>query len=91
MKYLAWLAAGVLALERSRQEQALLDDLPWCSYVFLWPPGSLESYDVGRAADSRKNAPLAALACNKDTRKCRRALCGLVSLSKWHLEQHEWS
>ena len=79
------------ALERSRQEQALLDALPWCSYVFLWPPGSLESYAVGRAADKCRNAVPAALASHKDTSTYADAALRRLVLLIWHLEQREWS
>ena len=52
---------------------------------------SLESYAVGRAADSRKNAAPAALAFGKALGSTQADLCRLIALSKWHLEQHEWS
>ena len=79
----------MLALERSREEHTLLDASPWCSYVFLWPRGSLESYDVGRAADSRFRAALVELARGKTLGNTQPWLCGRVALSKWHLEHRE--
>ena len=52
---------------------------------------SLESYAVGRAADSQQSRALVVLARSKTLGNTQPSFVDVVALSKWHLEHHERS